>query len=120
VTTPVEGAEHPGSERALFGILAQLRRIADTLEHTPAEAAEQNEPEANSAEEQLFQELRKWRAEEARKLGMPPYIVATDKVLRAVVASRPATEEDLRNVPGFGPAKAAKYGPGLLEVVAAA
>lgn len=74
----------------------------------------------SAQDEALFQALRQWRAEEARKLGMPPYIVATDKALRALVERRPQSVEELREVPGFGPVKAAKYGAGVVEVVAGA
>jgi len=119
----------PSSDRALRAIADELRRIGDALEAraaahaVPAEAGNADagaEAPLSAQEEALFQSLRAWRAEEARKLGMPPYIVATDKVLRAVAQKRPTTVEDLREIPGFGPAKTAKYGPGVVEVVAAA
>lgn len=124
----------PSNDRALRSIAAELRRIADALgarQSEPAtDAADSEEPAATVAAEEapalppqdeaLFQSLREWRAGEARKLGMPPYIVATDKALRAVAQRRPRRVEDLQEVPGFGPAKAAKYGPALVEVVAAA
>lgn len=117
--TPQSG----GSERALYAIASQLRRIADHLAEKPTDAASEGDdvaPTLAPADEALFQSLRKWRADEARKLGMPPYIVATDRVLRAVAETRPTNVEDLRKVPGFGPAKTEKYGPGVVEVVAAA
>lgn len=121
----------PSSDRALRAIADELRRIGDALESKVAASAvtveavsgdgEPSEPEAparSPQEESLFQSLREWRAGEARKLGMPPYIVATDKVLRAVAQKRPASVEDLRQIPGFGPAKTAKYGAGVVELVA--
>lgn len=120
----------PSNDRALRAIADELRRIGDALSRTAnhvtaADAADivpdgraETPPVASPQEEALFQTLREWRAEEARKLGMPPYIVATDKVLRAVAAKRPTTVEGLREIPGFGPAKTAKYGAGLMEIVA--
>lgn len=121
----------PSSDRALNSIASELGRIADALDaraHAKAEAdatsaaAVEDGPAADVSpqDEALFQALREWRAGEARKLGMPSYIVATDKVLRAVVQAKPATVEDLRGIPGFGPAKTAKYGEGIVAVVAAA
>lgn len=104
----------------LASLAAELRRVADALVHRAAQAAvEPSETPLPPADEALFQNLRKWRADEARKLGMPPYIVATDRVLRAVVEKRPVTVEALRGVPGFGPAKTEKYGASVLELVAA-
>lgn len=126
----------PSSDRALRAIADELRRIGDALESkavhavaadeaaaTPdpvAATGEETAPALSPQEESLFQSLREWRAGEARKLGMPPYIVATDKVLRAVAQKRPASVEDLRQIPGFGPAKTAKYGAGVVEIVATA
>jgi len=121
----------PSGDRALRAIADELRRIGDALEarhgvdaDTTTEGASEPDSEAEPAmspqEESLFQSLREWRAAEARKLGMPPYIVATDKVLRAVAQKRPASVEDLRQIPGFGPAKTAKYGAGVVEIVTTA
>lgn len=132
----------PSGDRALRAIADELRRIGDTLEGrvaesgtdhaAPAAAQAVAAPVLESAapltvaapvvagEEALFQSLREWRAGEARKLGMPPYIVATDKTLRAVAQRRPAKVEDLQGIPGFGAAKTAKYGTGLVHVVATA
>jgi ATP-dependent DNA helicase RecQ len=121
----------PSSDRALRAIADELRRIGDALESKAAAAvaveavsgeaeADADAPALSPQEEALFQSLREWRAGEARKLGMPPYIVATDKVLRAVAQKRPASVEDLRQIPGFGPAKTAKYGAGVVEIVATA
>lgn len=123
----------PSNDRALRAIVDELRRIGDALESRHAAAAAAPEaveepgtqateaaPAMSPQEEALFQSLREWRAGEARKLGMPPYIVATDKVLRAVAQKRPSSVEDLRQIPGFGPAKTAKYGAGVVELIATA
>lgn len=119
---------HANDAQALAAIAHELRRIADAMEHRLGATASQaastaadavaTQPALPPAEEALFQSLREWRAGEARKLGMPSYIVATDKVLRAVANAKPASVDDLREIPGLGPAKTAKYGDGILAVVA--
>jgi ATP-dependent DNA helicase RecQ len=65
----------------------------------------------------LFEALRRHRLEVARAEGVPPYVVATDRALRDVAALRPATLEALELAHGIGPAKARRYGRGILEVV---
>ena len=50
--------------------------------------------------------------------GVPPYVVASDRTLREIAAQRPRTVDDLLLIHGIGPAKAKRYGKGLLAVVA--
>ncbi len=69
-------------------------------------------------EEALFQRLRALRKELADRQRVPAYIVFSDKVLLEMVARRPATEQDLLDVPGVGPAKLKKYGSAFLEALA--
>ena len=65
----------------------------------------------------LFQALRAYRLEEARRSGVPPYVVASDRTLRDIASLRPANLEQLRIAHGIGPAKAERYGEALLDVV---
>jgi ATP-dependent DNA helicase RecQ len=69
-------------------------------------------------DEKLFEALRRHRLRLAREHGVPPYVVAGDRTLREIAAARPATFDELCALYGIGPARAKKYGPGLLEVVA--
>ncbi len=65
----------------------------------------------------LFDALRARRLELARKEQVPPYVVASDRTLREMAEFRPRSIRALEGVYGIGPAKAAKYGEALLEVV---
>ena len=62
--------------------------------------------------------MRRHRLRLAREQGVPPYVVAGDRTLREIAATRPGTLDELGSVYGIGPAKVEKYGPGLLEIVA--
>jgi ribonuclease D len=64
--------------------------------------------------------LREWRDAEAQGRGLPASIVLTDETLAAVEERRPATEADLRDIPGFRPDKIASYGSQVLAIVATA
>ena len=68
-------------------------------------------------ESALFDALRVHRLELARATGVPPYVVAHDRTLHDMARLRPGSLEDLLLVDGIGPAKAERYGEGLLEVV---
>jgi len=65
----------------------------------------------------LFEALRARRLELARAEGMPPYVVASDRTLRELAEVRPLSIAQLQGIYGIGPAKAARYGEALLDVV---
>jgi DNA helicase II / ATP-dependent DNA helicase PcrA len=74
-------------------------------------------PGAAAAGDPLFEALRAWRLEKARELGQPPYVIAHDTTLVAIVEARPGSIEALWRVKGIGPNKADRYGAEILEVV---
>ena len=65
----------------------------------------------------LFDALRHHRMTLARDEKVPPYVIASDRTLRDIVLLRPANLEELKLAHGIGPAKAEKYGDGLLAIV---
>jgi DNA helicase-2/ATP-dependent DNA helicase PcrA len=64
--------------------------------------------------------LRAWRSAAARAAGVPPRVVFADRTLELLAASRPTSAADLRDLPGMGPLKAARYGDDLLALLAPA
>ena len=72
----------------------------------------------DAGERELFEALRRHRMDVARAEGVPPYVVASDRTLREIARMRPASPDALEGVHGVGPAKIARYGAGLLGVVA--
>ncbi|WP_409048655.1 DNA helicase RecQ [Microbacterium sp. HA-8] len=72
------------------------------------------------ADQPLFEALRAWRAEEARRQGVPAYIVFGDATLRALAEHRPASEAELGGISGIGEKKREAYGEAVLAVIAAA
>jgi ATP-dependent DNA helicase RecQ len=70
-----------------------------------------------SDEARVFEALRAHRLALSRSEGVPPYVVASDRTLREIAVLAPRTRADLMQVHGIGPAKADRYGAGLLQVV---
>jgi ATP-dependent DNA helicase RecQ len=66
---------------------------------------------------ELFEALRRRRLEFARREGVPPYVVASDRTLREIALLRPRDLAQLELVHGIGPTKAERYGAAWLEVV---
>jgi ATP-dependent DNA helicase RecQ len=69
------------------------------------------------AEEGLFQSLRQVRRHIAEAKSVPPYVVFSDKTLRAMARSMPTDDQGLLRCPGVGDAKLAAYGPLFLTAI---
>jgi ATP-dependent DNA helicase RecQ len=80
-----------------------------------APAAEAQEPDPK-----LLESLKTWRSAEARRRGIPAYIVFHDRTLQELAARRPGNLDSLRAVPGIGPAKIESYSEVLLEILTGA
>jgi superfamily II DNA helicase RecQ len=72
----------------------------------------------NPGAEALAAKIRAWRAGEAKRLGVPAYVVLHDRSLTAVAESRPRNPNQLLMIDGIGPAKVEKFGEALLELCA--
>ncbi|NRA64128.1 MAG: ATP-dependent DNA helicase RecQ [Pseudobacteriovorax sp.] len=68
-------------------------------------------------DEELFEKLRAWRLKESKRSKVAAYVVLSNKTLSAIASSRPRNEDDLLDIPGFGPRKSEKYGRQLIDLV---
>nr|WP_170191808.1 ATP-dependent DNA helicase UvrD2 [Saccharothrix syringae] len=68
-------------------------------------------------DEELLTRLRAWRADRARELKVPAYVVFTDATLVAIAEQRPADVADLVSISGIGAAKLDRYGEDVLTLV---
>ncbi|HEX7078287.1 MAG TPA: RecQ family ATP-dependent DNA helicase [Candidatus Eisenbacteria bacterium] len=74
--------------------------------------------EIAAASEPLFAALRGWRLEQARSEGVPAFVVASDRTLRDIAATRPRTVAELLDCYGIGAQKAERYGAAIVDLVA--
>jgi ATP-dependent DNA helicase RecQ len=81
----------------------------------PAEPEPATLPAADPA---LFERLREWRSQVARRQGVPAYVVFHDRTLNELAARRPADLVELETLPGIGRAKLDRYGQAILDVIA--
>ncbi len=69
------------------------------------------------ASSSLGRALDNYRKRRARGLGWKTYMVFQRKVIEAIERERPATLEELEQIPGLGPAKVSRFGDELLELI---
>ncbi|MDO8599584.1 MAG: DNA helicase RecQ [bacterium] len=65
----------------------------------------------------LFEMLRQWRAGEAKRQGVPPYVICSDKVLVDLATYLPVVSDDLPRIPGIGAVRAERYGTAILDII---
>jgi ATP-dependent DNA helicase RecQ len=71
-----------------------------------------------SADDPGLAVLTEWRAGVALEMGVPPFLVLSDAVLRAILAARPESRLDLARIRGVGPRALAKFAGDLLRLLA--
>src|SRR5690554_1943628 len=70
------------------------------------------------ADEVLMNMLKELRKKNAKKLGVPPFVVFQDPSLEDMALKYPLSIEELSNVHGVGEGKAKKYGKDFIELIA--
>ncbi len=85
-----------------------------------AQKASRTPPSAQAAEppsSPAFEALRRWRGQKAKEEGVPPYVIATNAELQAILDNHPQNLEELGQIKGFGKIKAGKYGREILQLL---
>ena len=68
-------------------------------------------------DEELFERLRQKRAELAAELGVPAYIIFSDKTLKHLADDMPTNKVEMLEVNGVGEKKFSQFGEAFLEVI---
>jgi ATP-dependent DNA helicase RecQ len=69
------------------------------------------------AARRLWDKLRAWRLDQARRQELPPYVIFHHSTLIEVARRRPASLPALAAIPGIGRSKLERYGTALLAIV---
>jgi ATP-dependent DNA helicase RecQ len=72
-----------------------------------------------TADQSLFEALRRRRKEIADELDLPPYVIFHDATLMQLAEHRPTTEAAMLGINGVGAVKLERYGKAFLEIIAA-
>ena len=106
-----------GESRAVLkGERSVLLRAWREPKRTARVRAAAGEALAGPAQE-LFERLRGWRSEAARRHGVPAYVIFHDATLREIARTRPPSLEALRGISGIGARKLEAYGEDIVGLV---
>lgn len=73
--------------------------------------------ELDEEQQHLFVRLKAWRKEQAEKVGLPVYLVATNDNLLKMIQLKCRSLESLKQVKGFGKNRIDKYGRHIIKLV---
>jgi DNA helicase-2/ATP-dependent DNA helicase PcrA len=68
-------------------------------------------------DERVFEALREWRLDTARRADVPAFVVFTDATLTAIAERAPGDLGSLAQITGVGPAKLDRYGEAVLSLL---
>ena len=103
--------------RAARSMLGQI--AADDGGHPPSRmpSPEADGDALSTSDQRLFAALKAKRLEVARDKKVPPYVVFSDRTLRAIARARPHDAMALEAISGIGPAKMQSYGVMVLGII---
>jgi ATP-dependent DNA helicase RecQ len=82
------------------------------LDVTKAQPSDQDD-----VDRALFERLKRWRGEQARRQQVPAYVVLHNSHLEEIAARKPQSTHELGSIKGIGLRRAARYGDELLALV---
>ncbi|MDE3248179.1 MAG: DNA helicase RecQ [Bacteroidota bacterium] len=84
--------------------------------------ADDEESESNNetaaTDEKLFEQLKELRQKEAKKKGLPPFVIFLETSLQDMATLYPTTVQELEKCQGVSRGKALRYGKPFVELVA--
>jgi superfamily II DNA helicase RecQ len=103
---------------ALLVSYRELTRPGDRERERAREQTVDHRAELGPDEQRLFDALRTWRNERARREGKPAYLLFTNRQLAELVRLRPTTLAALHAIDGLGEARTRDFGPDLVALIA--
>ncbi len=76
------------------------------------------ESDLSTLEQAIFDKLRWWRVETARKHNVPAYVIFHDATMREIAKAKPGSLDELRGVSGVGEKKLETYGDEIIALIA--
>jgi ATP-dependent DNA helicase RecQ len=101
--------------------LGEVQEMGKSPRAAPETLLASTDPSADGArgtmDPDLFERLKRWRGEQARRQQVPAYVVLHNSHLEEIAARKPQTIHELGTIKGIGLRRAARYGEELLALV---
>ena len=73
--------------------------------------------EKNLFSAHLEEELKKYRLNKSKELGIKPYMIFSNKEMNDIILTKPKNINELCKISGFGEVKCSKYGEDIVRIV---
>ncbi|MCW2655721.1 MAG: helicase, superfamily [Mycobacterium sp.] len=107
----------PAKPRRARGAVSRCRICNATVSTPAAVLLRRCESCPADIDEELLAQLKEWRLETAKGMGVPAYVVFTDNTLTAIAEALPTDDAALVAIPGIGAHKLEKFGADVLALV---
>ncbi len=98
--------------------LRDVQILAELLQPSAAPGPAEPETLLDTHERQaVYDRLAAWRQTESSAQSVPPYVVASNDLLKRLAVIVPSTADELAAVKGIGPARLDQYGEAILRVL---
>jgi ATP-dependent DNA helicase RecQ len=91
--------------------------LGETEEHVRTAGLSPVDEDLPGVDAALFERLRSWRGEQAKKQRVPAYVVLHNSHLEEISARKPGTIHELGAIKGVGLRRAARYGDEILALI---
>lgn len=81
------------------------------------EESEKGGGSAGATDDRLFEMLKELRQKEAKKKGLPPFVIFLESSLQDMATMFPTTIPELEKISGVSKGKAARYGKPFIELI---
>ncbi|MFZ6674794.1 DNA helicase RecQ [Undibacterium sp. Xuan67W] len=98
--------------------LRQYKKAEKAVKHKRQSARDYAEENLSTIEQTIFEKLRWWRVETAKKHNTAAFIIFHDSTLREIAKAHPRSMDDLRGVTGVGEKKLERYGAEIVALIA--
>ena len=95
-------------------LVLQYRDAPDAGRGRPETPRKDWRAELDADGKRIYDELRLWRGRKAKREGMPPYLIFSNRELADLAMKKPATIAKLREIEGIGEAKARRWGEEII------
>jgi len=95
----------------------QAKSPKDNPQHKDEEAAHHEDPDLDSIELEIYEDLSEWRNHKANEENLAPFIIARNSWLKQIIKLRPSSNKELYGIKGFGERRVNKYGKDIIAII---